>query len=149
MPTLFWIWLAGMIVFLIIEILSPTFIFFPFAIGALAAALYTLASPEAYYWQIGIFAIVSMIILPFSRKLARRISREPPELSNIDRMIGGIALVTEAIDPDLGGKVRFEGEIWQARAEQPIAAQTKVKILAVTGTRVQVEPVTNEKGEQI
>lgn len=147
MPALFWIWMAAMLVFLIFEMLSPTFIFFAFAVGALASGIYAAVSPQAYYWQIGIFVVVSVVMLPFTRMLARRITHEPPELSNVDRMIGKVGVVTQDIDPDTGGKIRFEGEIWQAQADRPIAAQVRVRILSVSGTRVQVEPLSETKGE--
>ena len=139
METLFWIWLAAAGVFLIAELANPTMIFICFVVGALVAAILAQVWPEYYYWQIVAFAVLSAVLIPFTRRFAKRISKESPELSNVDRMIGKVALVTEAIDPDTGGKVKFEGEIWQARAEQPIEANTKVRITAVSGTRVVVE----------
>jgi membrane protein implicated in regulation of membrane protease activity len=142
METLFWIWLAAAGVFLIVELATPTMIFLCFVVGAVAAAIIAQFWPEAYYWQGAIFAVLSAVLIPFTRRFARRISKEPPELSNVDRMIGQVALVTEPIDPDLGGKVKFEGEIWNAKAEQAIAANAKVRIKSVAGTKVNVEPLT-------
>ena len=60
-----------------------------------------------------------ILILPLSRKLAKRLVK-PSDDSNVDAMIGKIALVTSPIDPDNGGKVRFEGEVWQATADERI-----------------------------
>ena len=96
---------------------------------------------DAYYWQTACFAVLSTALIPFTRRFAKKISNPSPELSNVDRMIGQVALVTEAIDPDLGGKVKFEGEVWVAKAEAAIDANTKVKITAVSGTKVVVQPL--------
>jgi len=139
MATMFWIWMATAAIFLIAELVTPTMIMINFAVGALVAGIYAQFVPGAYYWQLGIFAAVSIICLPFTRRFANRISRPAPERSNVDRMLGQVALVTEPIDPDLGGKVRFEGEVWVARATEPIAAETKVRITGIHGTKVTVE----------
>ena len=141
METLFWIWLAAAGVFLIIELSMPTMVFICFTVGALVAAFVAQYWPGSYYWQIAIFAILSALLIPVTRKFAKRITKEPPELSNVDRMIGQVALVTTRIDPDLGGKVKFEGEIWQAKADAVIEENVKVRITSVSGTRVKVEPL--------
>jgi membrane protein implicated in regulation of membrane protease activity len=139
MPTLFWIWMAAALIFLIIELTTPTLIFICFVAGSVVAGIYTYFYPEAYYWQIGIFVVISVILLPLTRRFAKRITKTPPELSNVDRMIGQTAVVVSDIDPDNGGKVRFEGEIWAAVAEEKIEAQAKVEIESVSGTRVKVK----------
>ena len=41
----------------------------------------------------------------------------------VDALIGKVGLVTKAIDPDLGGQVRFEGEVWMATANERITIQ--------------------------
>ncbi|MBD3403416.1 NfeD family protein [candidate division GN15 bacterium] len=138
MPTMFWIWLAIAAVFLIIELATPTLLFVSFFAGAVVAALYALGSPEGYYWQMGLFLIVSVVLLPVMRKLAKRITREPGQSTNVDRMIGQEALVVKAIDPENGGQVRFEGEIWVATADEAIPEHTRVMITSVSGVKVRV-----------
>ncbi len=142
MPTMFWIWMAAAVAFLLIELMTPTMIFICFVVGAAGAGVYAIGEPESYYWQMGIFLILSVVLLPFTRMAAKKISKPSPEVSNVDRMIGQIALVTEPIDPDLGGKVKFEGEVWVARSEESIEAQTKVRIVSIAGTKVIVERVS-------
>ena len=60
---MFWIWLAAAVVFLIIELLSPTFFFICFTAGAVVSGVFSYFYPEAYYWQIGIFIVVSLALL--------------------------------------------------------------------------------------
>jgi membrane protein implicated in regulation of membrane protease activity len=136
METLFWIWLAAAGIFLILELATPTMIFICFVVGAIVAAIMAQIWPEYYYWQIAVFAVLSSLLIPFTRRFARKISKPSPELSNVDRMIGRVAVVTEAIDPDTGG---FEGELWQATANRPIEVNLKVRVKAVSGTRLVVE----------
>jgi membrane protein implicated in regulation of membrane protease activity len=139
MPSIVWIWLAAFVIFLIFEIFTPSMIFVGFAIGALVSGIFSLIYPDAFYWQIGIFIAVTVILLPLTRKMAKKITKESPSQSNVDAMIGKIALVTEAIDPDLGGKIKFEGEVWRATSDEKIEVNDKVVINSISGTKLHVE----------
>jgi len=139
MTTLFWIWMAAALIFLIIELMTPTLIYICFVVGSVVAGIYSYFYPESYYWQIGLFVVVSVVLLPLTRRFAKKITKVSPELSNVDRMIGRTALVVKAISPEEGGKIRFEGEVWAANAEEAIEEQARVEIIAVTGTRVKVK----------
>ena len=139
MSTIFWVWMSAAVVFLIIELVSPTLVFACFVAGAVSSGVYSLFFPEGYYIQIGIFVVVSVVLLPLTRRLAEKITKPSPQITNVDRMIGEVALVTKAIDPDTGGQVRFEGEVWGARAGEPIEVNAKVRIVSLSGTRVHVE----------
>ncbi len=143
METIFWVWMAVAVVFLIIELATPAFLFACFSIGAFASGIYSIFSPEAYYLQVGIFVVVSVVLLPFTRKLADKISKEPPELSNVDRMIGQPAVVTKPIDRVTGGQIQYEGELWQARADEAIEESARVRIISVAGTRAHVERISD------
>ncbi|MFZ1684930.1 MAG: NfeD family protein [Candidatus Zixiibacteriota bacterium] len=142
MHTLFWIWMAAAVVFLIVEQFAPTLVALSFAVSAIAAGIYAQFYPEQYYWQIGIFIIVTIVVLPITRKVAKRIVKPQPRESNVDAMLGKIALVTEAIHPDHHGKVRFEGEVWRASATEHIDVHDKVEVLRIEGTRVHVRKLS-------
>ena len=144
MSTIFWVWAVAVLIFLILELWTPTLVFACFVVGALAAGIYSAFSPEAYYWQLGIFVVVSAVLLPATRSLARRITKPSPQKSNVDAMIGKVGLVTKDIDPDLGGQVKVEGETWQARAGEQIETDKKVKIVSVSGTKLHVEKLDEE-----
>ena len=139
MTTTFWIWMAVALVFLILELATPTMVFVCFTAGAAAAGIYGQFYPEAHFVQGGIFAVVSVALIPFMRKFAKRITKPSPQLSNVDRLIGSTATVTQKIDPDTAGKIRFESEIWSAIADESIPPESKVRILSVSGTKLKVE----------
>jgi inner membrane protein len=138
---MFWIWLAAAVVFLIIEILSPTLMFVAFGAAAAVSAVYSIFQPELHYWQIGIFCAASLIFVPITRQFAKRITQKSPKTSNVDALIGQTAMVTKTIEPHASGQVKFEGETWLAHASQTIEENTKVKIVSVTGTRLTVERI--------
>ncbi len=141
MDTMFWIWLAAAVIFLILELATPTLIFACFVAGSIVSGVFSFFYPEAYYWQIGIFLIVSSGLLPLTRALAKKITKESPQKSNIDALVGKVALVTKAIDPDLGGQVQIEGEVWVANADEAIEENAKVKVVAFSGTKAHVEKI--------
>ena len=145
MSTMFWVWVTAAVVFLILELMSPTFIFACFVVGSITAGVYSYFYAESYYWQVGIFIVLTVGLLPLTRTLARRITKESPQKSNIDALIDKVALVTKAIDPDLGGQVKIEGEIWLARADEFVSENEKVRIVSVSGTKVHVEKLTEGK----
>lgn len=136
---MFWIWLAAVVVFLILELMTPTLIFACFVAGALVTGVFSYFFPEAHLWQIGIFAAVSLILLPLTRTLAKRITKPAPQQSNVDALLNKVGLVTKTIDPNVGGQVRIEGEIWIATADEQIEQNQKVKIIRISGTKLHVQ----------
>jgi len=133
--------MAAVVLFLILELMTPTLIFACFVVGSVVSGIFSYFYPEAYYWQLGLFVAISIVLLPMTRTLAKKITKPSPQKSNIDALIGKVALVTKTIDPDLGGQVRIEGEIWVATAGQAIEENTKVKVVDVSGTKVHVEKI--------
>jgi membrane protein implicated in regulation of membrane protease activity len=147
MPTIFWIWMIAAVIFLIIELATPTLIFACFVAASVAAGVYGALRPDSYYLQIAVFIITAVVLLPFSRRIAEKLLKPSPVQSNVDRMIGHTARVTRAINPDQSGQVEFEGDIWLAVADEPIDVSDRVEILSVSGTRVHVRKVS--QGERI
>jgi len=145
MSTMFWIWMAAAAVFLILELVSPTFVFACFVAGSVGAGIYAYISPESYYWQLGIFIGITLVLLPLTRRLAHRITGPSAQKSNVDALIDQVAIVVKPIDPDLGGQVRLRGEIWLAHADEPIERDRKVRVVSVSGARLEVTRIEAER----
>jgi membrane protein implicated in regulation of membrane protease activity len=139
MPTVFWLWLAAAVIFLIIEIGTPVLVFACFTVGSIGAAIVSYFYPDAYLWQAAIFAVVSIILIPLTRPLARKITKPTPQKTNVDAMIGQTGIVVKKIDPDAdSGQVRIAGQVWQARADMAIDEGIKIKVQSVSGARLHV-----------
>ena len=142
MTAMAYVWLALAIVMGIVEGATYALVSVWFAGGAVAAfaaALLDAGIPA----QLGIFVVVSAILLACLRPLARR-RAAAPERTNADRILGMEAIVTEAIDNvSAAGAVRVAGVEWSARSQDgsPIAVGTRVKILRISGVKVYVEPL--------
>ena len=138
MPTIFWLWLAAAVIFLIIEIGTPTLVFACFTVGSIGAAVSSTMT-DSYLIQAAVFAIISIILIPLTRPLAKRITKPSPQAVNVDAMIGRPGIVIKKIDPALDvGQVRVDGQVWQANAEEVIDEGTKIKVDKVIGARLYV-----------
>ncbi|MFH2037675.1 MAG: NfeD family protein [Candidatus Zixiibacteriota bacterium] len=145
MPTMVWLWLAAAVIFLIVEIGTPVLVFACFTVGSIGSAVVAYFYPEAYLWQAAVFAIVSIILIPSTRPIAKKITKESAQKSNVDAMIGKTGMVLKKIDADADtGQVRVDGQVWQARANYVIEENTKIKVEAVSGARLTVSKLDSE-----
>lgn len=56
-------------------------------------------------------------------------------------MVGKIGIVSRDLSPS--GKVHVHGEIWNARSTEPLSHGTRVKVIAINGMELTVEPVSD------
>lgn len=138
MPTIFWLWLAAALIFLIIEISTPTLVFACFVVGGVGAAVSSTIT-DSYLIQSAVFAVVSIILVPLTRPLAKKITKPSPQKSNVDAMVGRPGLVIKKIDTSLDvGQVRVDGQVWQAVASESLDIDTKIMVDEVKGARLYV-----------
>ncbi len=147
---MFWIWVAIAAVFIVAEIFTAGFFLFPFAVGAALAAVVNvlrlnyLGLPQWLEWIC--FLGVSGALVLASRRLADRFSHEPPERVGVDRLIGEVGLVIEAIDHiSDSGRVRIKKDEWRATSadDSHIDTDMKVKVVRVEGAHLVVERVAD------
>jgi membrane protein implicated in regulation of membrane protease activity len=131
------IWLIAAVALAVGEMLNLSFYLFPFAIGALGAALVALVglgTPAAF----AAFAVLTAVSFTIIRPIARRHVHMPAQLrTGTAALIGRSAVVLEDIDNDAGrGSVRLDGEVWTARAyddDHGYAAGTRVTVIEIRG----------------
>lgn len=139
------IWLALMIVFLIMEAATVQLISTWFAVGALAAMIVSMLGAEVWL-QIVVFLTLSIVLLILLWPLVRKHLKPKMVATNADALVGRICIVTEAIDPLEGGRVKLGDVTWSARSEngECVSVGKQVKILKIQGAKVIVEQVKKE-----
>ena len=143
MPTIFWPWMAAAVIFLIIEITTPSLVFACFVIGCIGSAV-TSTITDSYLIQAAVFAGISIVLIPLTRPLARKITKPSPQPTNVDAMVGRPGLVVKKIDPSLDiGQVRVDGQVWQAVADEALDEGAKIKVDKIIGARVYVSKIEN------
>ena len=149
-----WIWLVVAVGFALVELtlLAGSFVLLPFALSAFLASIagFYDASVEL---QWAVFAIGGGILwLLFWRYAKNFVDQHAmPAGVGADRLVGMTATVTATIDPDDSdrrGRIKVVGEDWGAltEAERALPAGSKVRIVAMNGTRVVVEPLPAAAG---
>lgn len=138
---MFWIWVGLTAIFIVGEIFTAGFFLFPFGVGAgIAAILNVIGAPSWAQWTA--FVVLSGVLVAFSRRLAERFTKEPPERVGVDRLIGESAIVIEPIDPlSDTGRVRVKKDHWRATSadDSKIEKDATVKIIKVEGAHLVVE----------
>lgn len=133
-------WLVLFIVLVFIELVTINLVTIWFAIGSLVSFFVSLFSSNTSL-QIGIFVLVSFIALLLTKKVVNKVKNKKVIPTNLDRVIGEIGIVTEAIAPEKVGEVKVDGKRWSAISDTEIKLNEKVKILAIDGVKLKCQRV--------
>ena len=148
----FWGWLILALLFFLGELLTAGFFLVAFGVGAALAAIAALLGINII-WQLGIFVVVSALVVFSLRRFADTVTpKHQPTQVGIDHVLGKKAIVVETIDAINGtGRVRVDAEEWRALPEdesQIIPEKSIVEVLQVKGTRLIVRPLPSSSPEQ-
>ncbi len=133
------LWIIVGLALVVLEMVVPGLIIIWFGIGAIVAGLVALLVPNLYV-QFAVFVVVSGALVVLSQRIARRITRPEPEPVGANRLSGAHGRVVADIVPPAAGRVSVLGEEWRAESAAPIKAGATVRVIAVSGTRLVVEP---------
>ena len=110
------IWIALIIIFAVVEIITVGLTSIWFAGGALAAFFMALAG-LSFQVQMTVFLAVSFVLLIFTRPFAVKYVNKGTVKTNVDGLVGKKARVLEEIDNGSGaGTAVLNGQEWTARA---------------------------------
>jgi membrane protein implicated in regulation of membrane protease activity len=137
----FWYWWVLAAVLLVCEMTLPGVVFMFLAIGAIAAGFVHLVFAAPIEIQLVVFAVVSAASAVVLRPVLRRLQENNgPNSLNVrrDTMVG----LTIVLDqPILGGKGRVKlGDGSWSVSGPDMAAGSRVRVAAVDGTELKVEP---------
>ncbi len=145
-----WLWLCAAVLFGVVEAVTAGLVSVWFAMGSVGAFFAALGGLNVTV-QLVIFAAVSAAALAVTRPLVARLGRDRHVPTNLDRVIGRSAGVTEDIDNDAStGAVYVDGKTWTARSAggEVIPAGTKVEIQRMEGVKLFVKK-SEEKAEVV
>jgi membrane protein implicated in regulation of membrane protease activity len=137
------IWLAVAAITGIGEMLSGAFFLLPLAAGAIVAAILAALGVDTV-WVLIVFAVISVTVLIWLRRYARRSDAVPlSRHAGAGRYVGAVGVVTDDVVSPGAGRVRVETESWRALAvgNERIEAGSQVRVVEVRGNALIVEPV--------
>ena len=138
----FWYWWALAAVLLICEMLLPGVVFLFLAIGAAAAGLVLLAAADlSLELQLVVFAIVAVLsalaLRPYLRTLQRP-TGQPTLNARGEALVGKVFVLDQPILAGRGRVTLGDGS-WSVTGPDMVAG-AKVRVAAVSGTELRVEP---------
>ena len=134
-----YVWLVALVAFVIIEIATMGLTTIWFAGGAFIALFLALVHVSVYV-QIGVFLVVSIVLLICTRPLAVRFFNQKTTKTNVDSIIGKQAIVLVEINNLMEtGQVMLNGMEWSARTYEEgkiISAGAVVEVKEIQGVKL-------------
>jgi len=144
-PVLIW-FLVGLGMF-VVEMMGPGLVFLFFGVGAWIVALLCAFTPITLNVQLFLFIVFSVLSLVFFRNGLKKVFHghvnnvQNPD-QDMDEYGGQKAVVKEEIVPGRGGKVEFNGTLWEAESDEQIPAEALVKIIKKDNLTFKVEKIS-------
>lgn len=110
--------------------------------GAIMASIVAMAKFSVPI-QVIVFLVVSILLIYFTRPLAKKKLKVGNEKTNVDALVGKEAIVIETIEPFSAGQAKLDGLVWSAVAKEShtsIQQGTTVIIDRVEGVKLVVFP---------
>lgn len=135
------IWIGLIILFVLVEIATVGLTSIWFAGGALISLILCLCG-VGLGWQIGVFFVVSLVLVAFTRPWAMKYLKPHLIRTNYEQAIGENVCLTETVDNQRGtGTAVYKGQEWTARASEDgkrYEAGTIVKVKEIRGVTMYV-----------
>ena len=136
-------WIAGGLALVVAELATPSgfFIIF-FGLSALTVGMLAGLEMAGNAWvQWVLFSVLSIVyVLVFRGRLQQKV--QVPAPTNVDSLIGVLAIVQERLLPGVVGKVEVRGSMWSARNTSSVTldAGQRARVTAVDGLTLAVVP---------
>ena len=135
-----WIWLGIIIVLTLLELATTNLVTVWFIASAMISLILSIFINN-FFIQFLVFVVLGMILLVTTRDYLLKLINNKKEKTNLDRVIGMEAIVTEEINKNKPGEVKVDGKKWTAIASKKIKVDSTVKVLEIDGVKLKVEEV--------
>lgn len=141
------IWLIIAAIFVIAELLTSMVACFCIAVGCFVAFIVALCdySLNSQLVALALGTVISLVVfIPlFKKRREKNAHKETHKASNMDALIGKIAVVTHEIPANATGRVQIDGDSWQARSANggAIAQGEKIKVINYDSIVLEVEAI--------
>jgi len=104
--------------------------------GSMLFDMPTVSDLDVSFWRVLVPSVVAMSTFVGIVILAVGRSMRLPEITGTGEFTGLVGKARTGLDPE--GSVFVRGEIWRARADEPIAAGERVEVVGVEGLELRV-----------
>ena len=135
-----WIWLGIVLALVFIEIITVNLVTVWYIASGLVAMILAIFV-DNFFVQFLVFVILGTILLVTTREYLVKLIGSKNEKTNLDRVIGMEAIVTEEIRKNNPGEVKVDGKRWTAVSDKKIKVDSTVRVLEIDGVKLKVEEV--------
>lgn len=134
-----WIfWLVLVIVLSFVEIATVSLVSIWFVASGIVAMILSFFIEDTAIITT-IFILLGIFLLVISRPIVNKLRSKDNEKTNLDRIIGESAIVTEDIKKNVIGEVKVDGKRWSAVSKEKCLKGDTVKVLKIDGVKLIVE----------
>lgn len=156
METMFWVWLAVIVICVVIEIVTFDLVSVWFAIGAVIPFILAGIGGIRIEIQIAVFVVVSALLIAFVRRLAKKfLFRNMNSKTNLEQYEGKQLRMLEECDFEHNGSVKINDVVWTATSEnnEKIEKDAVVEVVRFEGNKIIVKKIkdaeVNQKEEKL
>ena len=125
-----WIfWLVLVIVLSFVEIATVSLVSIWFVASGIVAMILSFFIEDTAIITT-IFILLGIFLLVISRPIVNKLRSKDNEKTNLDRIIGETAIVTEDIKKNVVGEVKVDGKRWSAVSKENCLKGDTVKVLS-------------------
>lgn len=135
-------WGIVFIIALSMELSTASFVSIWFALGALVSLVLAIFNVK-WFIQVPVFVVISVVALVISRPIYTKYlkNKAGDNPTNADAIVGQVYQLRTPIMNNQKGTVQVRDVIWDVVSDQPIDAGQKVKVIRISGNRLEVEAV--------
>ena len=135
-----WIWLGVVIALILIEAMTVNLVTIWYVASAIVAMILSIFI-DNYFIQFLVFVLLGTLLLLTTRDYLVKLIGNKQQKTNLDRVVGMIAIVTKEIAKNKPGEVKVDGKYWTAMSDKKIKVDSTVKVLEIDGVKLKVEEV--------
>ena len=134
-----WIfWLVLVIILSVIEIATVSLVSIWFVASGIVVMILSFFIGDIAI-QSTIFALLGILLLLVTRPIVAKLKSKDKAKTNLDRIIGEDAIVTEDITKNTVGEVKIDGKRWSAISKNKCLKGDTVKVLKIDGVKLIVK----------
>ena len=143
MDTMFWIWLAVIVVTVVIEGITLDMVSIWFTAGAIIPLILAAVGGVGWEIQLIIFIVLSTVLILTLRKVTIRLLFKNGAKEQVNTLIGMQTKMIEDATEDTMGKIKINDVVWSAKSENDeiIKKGELVEIIRVSGNKAIVKKV--------
>ncbi|MBR5527890.1 MAG: hypothetical protein IKV97_02715 [Clostridia bacterium] len=142
----YFIWVAVLIISVAVECMTSALISVWFVPASIVCIILDLVGVTNIYIQLAVFVIISALLVYLLRNKIKSSFTKKVEKTNVDSLVGRIAVAEDDIPAGDIGRVRIGGMSWSAVIceNRRVLAGEKVRVADISGVKLICAPIENK-----